>query len=40
MRHAARHEGAGAGPADRDLAADQESDLAAQHIGDLVAVAV
>src|SRR5271166_3561098 len=40
MRHAAWHEGAGAGPADRNLAGDQERDLAVQHIGDLVAVAV
>src|SRR5437899_117303 len=40
MRHASRHEGTGAGSADRDLVADLESDLAAQHPGDLVAVAV
>ena len=38
MRHAARHECAGAGAADRDLIADLESDLAAQDIGRLVAV--
>src|SRR5215831_17813553 len=35
MPHAARHEGAGAGPADRDPVADLEGDLAAQHVGDL-----
>src|SRR6267154_964297 len=38
MRHAARHEGIGAGAADADLVADHESDLAAQDIGHLVAV--
>src|SRR5881296_907419 len=38
MRDAARHEGAGAGAADRDLVADLEGDLAAQDIGHLVAV--
>src|SRR6266478_5864380 len=38
MRHAARHEGTGARAADRDRVADQESDLALQDIGDLVAV--
>src|SRR5439155_1484148 len=38
MRHAARHEGAGSGAADRDLIADQEGDLTAQDIGHLVAV--
>src|SRR5476649_737163 len=38
MAHAARQEGAAAGAADRDLVADQEGDLAAQHIGHLVAV--
>src|SRR5258708_2787996 len=38
MRHAARHEGTGAGAADRDLVADHERDLAAQDIGHLVAV--
>src|SRR5437764_3930083 len=40
MRHAARHEGVGAGTADRDLVADQEGDLAGEDIGDLVAVMV
>src|SRR6266481_3385593 len=40
MRHAARHEGAGTGAADRDLFADLEGDLAAQDIGHLVAVAM
>src|SRR5216683_4020317 len=40
MRHAARHEGAGAGTADRDLIADLEGHLAAQDIGHLVAVAM
>src|SRR5258708_8894373 len=38
MRHAARHEGAGAGAADRDLVADLEGDLAIQDIRHLVAV--
>src|SRR5436309_3977106 len=38
MRHAAWHEGAGAGAADRDLVADLERDLTAQDIGHLVAV--
>src|SRR5207245_6982623 len=38
MRHAARHEGAGARAAERDLVADLERDLAAQDIGHLVAV--
>src|SRR5271169_4483885 len=38
MRHAARHEGAGTGPAHRDLIADLEGDFAAQDIGHLVAV--
>src|SRR5258707_1683416 len=38
MRHAARHEGIGAGAADRDLVADHEGDLAAQDVGHLVAV--
>src|SRR5580704_7759341 len=38
MRHAAWHEGAGAGAADRDLIADLKGDLAAQDVGYLVAV--
>jgi catechol 2,3-dioxygenase-like lactoylglutathione lyase family enzyme len=38
MRHAAWHEGTGAGAADRDLVADHERDLAAEDIGHLVAV--
>src|SRR6266851_3419134 len=40
MRHAARHEGAGSGAADRDLVADEERDLAGEDIGHLVAVAM
>src|SRR5216683_2949164 len=40
MRHAACHEGAGAGAADRDLIADLEGDLAGEDIGHLVAVVV
>src|SRR2546428_12076804 len=40
MRDVAREERAGAGPADGDLVADLEGDLAGQHPGDLVAVAV
>src|SRR5207245_10766816 len=40
MRNVAREERAGAGPADGDLVADLESDLAGEHPGDLVAVAV
>src|SRR5712671_6210950 len=40
MRHAARHEGAGAGAADRNFIADLEGNLAAQDIGHLVAVAM
>src|SRR5690348_6322527 len=36
----ARHEGAGARAADRDLLADLEGDLAGKHIGYLVAVVV
>src|SRR5712691_673881 len=40
MRHATRHEGAGAGAADRDLVADLEGDLAGEDIGHLVAVVV
>src|SRR6516165_5832622 len=38
VRHVARHEGTGAGAADRDLVADLEGDLAAEDIGHLVAV--
>jgi hypothetical protein len=38
MRNIAPHEGAGAWPADRDCIADLEGDLAAQDVGDLVAV--
>src|SRR5437762_216875 len=38
MRDIARHEGAGAGAADRDRVADQKRDLALQDVGDLVAV--
>src|SRR5438128_881398 len=40
MRDVAREERAGAGPADGDLVADLEGDLADEHPGDLVAVAV
>src|SRR5437764_14180868 len=40
MRHAARHEGAGPGAADRNLVADLEGDLALQDVGHLVAVVV
>src|SRR5207249_4828603 len=40
MRDVAREERAGAGPADGDLVADLKSDLAGEHPGDLVAVAV
>ncbi len=40
MRDVAREERAGAGPADGDLVADLEGDLAGEHPGDLVAVAV
>src|SRR6266478_6694451 len=40
MRHATRHEGAGARAADRDLVADLEGDLAGEDIGHLVAVVV
>ena len=38
MRDVARHERAGAGPADGDLVADLKGDLAGEHPGDLVAV--
>src|SRR6516225_10345521 len=38
MRYIARHEGAGAWPADCDCVADLEGDLAAQDVSDLVAV--
>jgi hypothetical protein len=40
MRHAARYEGAGAGSANHHLVSDLKGDLAAEHPGDLVAVAV
>src|SRR5207247_8536518 len=40
MRDVAREERAGAGPADGDLVADLEGDLAGEHQGDRVAVAV
>src|SRR5204863_8015141 len=40
MRYAARHEGAGAGAADRHRVADLERDLAGEDVGDLVAVVV
>src|SRR5437667_11673566 len=40
MRDAGREERAGAGPADGDLVADLEGELAGEHPGDLVAVAV
>src|SRR6266851_7036461 len=40
MRHVAREERAGAGPADGNLVADLKGDLAGEHPGDLVAVAV
>src|SRR3954447_3686106 len=40
MRDVARHEGAGAGPANGDGVADLERDLAAENIGDFVAVAM
>src|SRR5260370_31202466 len=40
MRDVARHERAGAGPADGDLVADLKGDLAGEHPGDLVAVVV
>src|SRR5271168_2642624 len=38
MRNITRHEGAGTGPADRDCVTDLEGNLAAQDVGDLVAV--
>src|SRR3954454_21250554 len=38
MRHSAGHKGASAGTTDRDLITDLECDLAAQNIGDFVAV--
>ena len=38
MRYIARHEGAGAWPANCDCVADLEGDLAAQDLSDLVAV--
>src|SRR6266436_3693283 len=40
MRDVARHECAGAGPTDRDRVADHKGELAGEHPGDLVAVAV
>ena len=43
MREASRHEFPGARPTDRELIADLEGDFAAQpaqHVGDLIAVAV
>src|SRR5207245_10007194 len=40
MRDVAREERAGAGPADGDLVADLEGDLADEYPGDLVASAV
>jgi hypothetical protein len=40
VRDVARHEGTGAGPADGDLVADLKGELAGEHPGDLVAVAV
>jgi hypothetical protein len=40
MRDVAREERAGAGPADGNLVADLEGDLAGEHPRDLVAVAV
>ena len=40
MRDVARHECAGAGPADCDRVADHESEFAGEHPGDLVAVVV
>src|SRR5438876_8972615 len=40
MRDAAREERAGARPADGNLVADLKGDLAGEHPGDLVAVAV
>src|SRR5262245_48574439 len=40
MRHVAREERAGAGAADGDLVADLERDLAGEHPGHLVTIAV
>src|SRR5216683_882846 len=40
MRDVARHERAGAGPADGDFVADLKGELADEHPGDLVAIAV
>src|SRR5688572_11236512 len=40
MRDVAREERAGAGPADGNIVADLKGDLAGEHPGDLVAVAV
>jgi hypothetical protein len=40
MRDVAREERAGAGPADGNIVADLKGDLAGDHPGDLVAVAV
>src|SRR5713226_5995989 len=40
MRDVAREERAGAGPADSNLVTDPKGDLAGEHPGDLVAVAV
>ena len=40
MRDVARHERAGAGPADGDLVTDLECELAGEHPGDLIAVVV
>src|SRR5262245_62317571 len=40
MRDVAREERAGSGPADTDIVADPEGDLAGEHPGDLVAGAM
>src|ERR1700720_1277835 len=40
MRYAARQEGTGARPADRNLVADLKGDFAAQYVRHLVAIAV
>src|SRR5216683_2109398 len=40
MRDVAREERAGSGPADGDIVADLKGDLAGEHPGDLVTVAV